>query len=209
MIIVVDYGMSNLHSVAKALRAAEAHDVTVTSNAQRLKNASHIILPGQGAFPDGIKNLNRLGFIPILREEVLGKKKPFLGICLGMQLLASIGFENGKNRGLDFIAGESKQLPINPTEYKLPHIGWDDVVYKETCSLFASLPQDPDFYFLQSFFLAPEDTGDVVAWCDYGIKFPVAIHYENIVAVLFHPEKSQRFGITLLRNFLHLKPEVC
>lgn len=204
MITIVDYGMSNLRSVAKAVEAAGATSIKVSSDIEDLHSATHIILPGQGAFPDGIANLRKLGLIEELIAQINDQKKLFLGICLGMQLLGTTGLESGDNPGLGIISGNTIRLAINEEKYKLPHIGWDDIDYNPKCPLFAGLASSPDFYFDHSYYLEPLDSRLCVATCTYGQSFPVAICKDNLFATLFHPEKSQTYGIRLLKNFIQI-----
>lgn len=200
MIAVVDYGLGNLASVAKAVRTAGV-EVTITSDSKLLQRADKIILPGQGAFADGIKNLHQRGLVTALRHEILEKKKPFLGICLGLQLLGKTSFENGKHQGLGWIKGNVIKLKVGKKE-KLPHIGWDNVTSNQNSPLFSQIPTGSDFYFVHSYYLKPTDPAIAIANCTYGEKFPVALVQKNVWATLFHPEKSQQAGLQLLHNFV-------
>ncbi|MDO8561479.1 MAG: imidazole glycerol phosphate synthase subunit HisH [bacterium] len=204
MIAIVDYGMGNVASVRNALALLGAEGV-ITSAPEDFERATHIIFPGVGAFPDGMRELEERGLIPILKKEVLGKKKPFLGICLGMQLLATMGEEGGETRGLGWIQGAARKFRIDEKKFRLPHIGWDDVSISGECPLFAGVSL-PVFYFVHSYVLEPEgeDAHGTAAACSYGETFTAAIQKENIFGVQFHPEKSQKSGLTLLRNFISL-----
>ena len=205
MITIIDYGMSNLRSVAKAVEAAGANSVNISSQINDLKKATRIILPGQGAFPDGINNLQKYGLIEELKRQIGVEKKPFLGICLGLQLLANVGLESGQNQGLGIISGQTIRLAVDEKKYKLPHIGWDDISFNKNCPLFIGIPKSPDFYFDHSYFLEPIDSSITVATCTYGQTFPVAFWKDNLFATLFHPEKSQTNGIRLLENFIRFQ----
>lgn len=200
MIAVIDYGLGNLTSVAKAIRTAGV-EVKITSDSKLLQRADKIILPGQGAFADGIKNLHQRGLVKALSHEILEKKKPFLGICLGLQLLGKTSFENGKHQGLGWIKGNVIKLKVGK-KAKLPHIGWDNVLTNHGSPLFYQIPNGSDFYFVHSYYLRPENKKIVEATCDYGENFPVAFVQKNIWATLFHPEKSQQAGLQLLHNFV-------
>ncbi len=202
MIAVIDYGLGNLASVAKAIHAAGSEAI-ITDDPKQLQRADKIVLPGQGAFADGIKNLRQSGLIPTLNKQVLDKKKPFLGICLGLQLLGETSFENGKHQGLEWIKGNIIKLKVGKKE-KLPHIGWDNVSADKNSQLFSQVPAGSDFYFVHSYYLNPKDQKIIAAVCDYGEKFPVAFVQKNIWATLFHPEKSQNYGLQLLKNFISL-----
>ena len=211
MIAIIDYGMGNLHSVAKALEQL-GEKVIITSSPGDLCNAQKIVLPGVGTFTEGMKNLQNQGFIPVLEEEVLRNKKPFLGICLGMQLLAERGEENGSSLGLGWLpfSVPKFKVPAN-TRLRIPHMGWDEIQILKRSALFQGTPSDTAFYFVHSYHLQPqiEQAKEyVMAWCDYGYPFPAALQKENIFAVQFHPEKSQKEGLRLLQNFVNWKPEL-
>ena len=199
MIVVVDYKLGNLFSVAKALEYAGAQ-VKVSSAAEDLRAATHIVLPGVGAFPQGMQNLRNAGLIEVLNEEVLEKKKPFLGICLGMQLLADKGYEHEESAGLGWVKGEARKLEAGGL--KVPHVGWNDVTAKEGSKLFEGIKQGSDFYFVHSYQLHCADPGAVAATTTYGEAITAAVEQDNIYAVQFHPEKSQDVGLKLLENFL-------
>lgn len=203
MVVIIDYGMGNLFSVENALKYLKA-DAMISNKAEDLKKADRIILPGVGSFSDGMKNLENLGIIKTLEEEVVKNKKPFLGICLGMQLLASEGEENGLTRGLGWFAGRVRRFLIDETKYRIPHVGWNDVVAGAGEKLFGGI-QNPVFYFVHSYHLVPKDTADIVASCDYGEKFAAALKKDNIFGTQFHPEKSQKNGLKLLENFLKFR----
>lgn len=200
MVVIIDYGLGNLASVAKAFKKVGA-DVIISSNNSQISKSSHLVLPGQGAFADGINNIRKLKLDKIIYQQVLKRKKPILGICLGMQLMADVGHENGIHRGLGLIAGET--IKIKPSDnIRLPHIGWDNVDIVKKSPLFSEIPNDSDFYFLHSYHLSPSNKSLIVATCNYGQKFVVSAQKGNIFATLFHPEKSHEFGLRLIKNFL-------
>ena len=201
MIAIVDYGMGNVGSVRNALRLLGA-DGVVTSRAEYFERATHIILPGVGAFKDGMSGLQKNKVLKLLANEVLVKKKPFLGICLGMQLLADSGEEGGLSNGLGWIRGRTRRLKVEESKYRLPHIGWDDVEF-DACPLFSGITAR-DFYFVHSYFLEPKNPENIIGTCTYGEKLVAAVQKENIFGVQFHPEKSQKSGLQLLRNFINL-----
>jgi glutamine amidotransferase len=186
--------------VKKSLSAAGVASI-ITNKRDKIVKADKIVLPGQGAFADGIKNLHQRGLIPILNHEILERKKPFLGICLGLQLLGETSFENGQHQGLGWIKGDVIKLKVGKKQ-KLPHIGWDNVSPHKNSPLFSQIPAGSDFYFVHSYYLKPENQNVIAADCDYGEKFPVAFIQKNIWAALFHPEKSQQPGLQLLKNFI-------
>jgi len=193
--------MGNIRSVTKAFKKLNAPFV-VSNNAGDIKKASHLVLPGVGAFGDGMKNLENLNLIPLLEEQVLTKKRPFLGICVGMQLLASEGTEHGNHQGLGWIKGVVRRFNVNEKQYKVPHIGWNDITIKKKQPLFEDIENGSDFYFVHSYHLAPDDKNVIAATCDYGEEFVAAIQQENIFGLQFHPEKSQASGIQIIKNFI-------
>lgn len=201
MVAIIDYGMGNVGSVKNALTFLGVDSVISHTRAD-LESASHLILPGVGAFGDGMRKLKALNLIPILEHEVLKKKKPFLGICLGMQLLAEEGEEGGLTRGLGWIPGRVRRFRVAEGTFRVPHVGWNDIHLSGAAPLFDTIsPQI--FYFVHSYFLAPRDSVAVIATCEYGETFAAAVSKDTVAGVQFHPEKSQRAGLTLLRNFLH------
>lgn len=204
MIAVVDYGMGNLHSVAKALEAAGG-DVRVTTDAADLERAERIVLPGVGAFRDCIGALRATGLVDTLRREVIDRRKPFLGICLGFQLLARHSTEGGDHVGLGWIDAEVVRLPKDELGLPVPHMGWNDVTASPGAFLFRDV-QEPVFYFAHSYFVRVDDVSSVMATTKYGLRFPVTVQTRNIVGVQFHPEKSQGVGLRLLENFLAWSP---
>lgn len=202
MIVIIDYHMGNIRSVTKAFKKLNAPFV-VSNNPGDIKKASHVVLPGVGAFGDGMKNLENLNLIPLLEEQVLKKKKPFLGICIGMQLLASTGQEYGNHEGLGWIKGTVRRFKVDEKKYKIPHIGWNDITIRIAKPLFDDIPSGIDVYFVHSFHLVPEDKNVIAATCDYSEEFVAAIQQENIFGLQFHPEKSQANGIKIIENFIH------
>jgi glutamine amidotransferase len=200
MVAIIDYGLGNLASVAKSFSAAGA-ETFITNNPEKIKKADKIILPGQGAFADGINNLRASGLVQLLTQEVMNRKKPFLGICLGLQLLAESGLENGHHDGLGWIRGHVVKLQSSPS-LRLPHVGWDNINISKTSPMFHQIPSGTDFYFVHSYYLKPKDKEIISATCNYGQVFPVSLQNKNIFATLFHPEKSQKYGQQLIRNFL-------
>jgi glutamine amidotransferase len=204
MIAIVDYGMGNLRSVAKAFEFLGA-DVAVTSRPEDLAAAEKLVLPGVGAFCDGMKNLKSAGLEGPLRKEVLENKKPVLGICLGMQLFAIDSEEGGHHAGLGYLQAHVRRLRVEGTGLKVPHVGWNDVFPRSGAALFEKIPEKPSFYFVHSFAVECADGQDVAATCSYGGEFCAAVQRENIYGVQFHPEKSQKDGMCVLRNFIGCK----
>lgn len=206
-IAIVDYGMGNLSSVAKAFEALGA-ETTVSGRAEEFAKADRVVLPGVGAFGEGMSNLRRRGLIEPLRGEVLGAGKPFLGICLGMQLLAGESFEHGRHQGLGWIPGTVRPFEDRGEDWKTIHIGWSDVLPRQDAPLFRGLGASPNFYFVHGYHVACDDAGAVCATSVYGQPFTSAIQRGNLAGVQFHPEKSQETGLALLRNFLQWDPAV-
>jgi glutamine amidotransferase len=197
--------MGNLRSVEKAFERVGG-DVTISSNHNIIKNASKIVLPGVGSFRDGMKHLNELGLIDILNNEVVENRKPFLGICLGMQLISRVGYENGESSGLGWIDAEVIKFDFSNLEkrLKVPHVGWNSVVYNRINPLFNGITDNSDFYFVHSYhFNTDEDI--VTSRTDYGIDFISSIYKDNIFAFQFHPEKSQSVGLKLIENFVNIE----
>lgn len=199
-VVIVDYGMGNVASVRKAFEKLGARAV-VSHDTKELHSATHIVLPGVGAFGNGIKNLKQMGLIEPLKHQVLIDKIPFLGICLGMQLLAESGEEFGTNEGLGWVQGTVVKLQTGAL--RLPHIGWNDITVTHNDIIFTNIP-DNNFYFVHSYCLQPCDPAIISSQCTYGEAFVASIHKDNIFATQFHPEKSQLAGLEVLKNFLQL-----
>lgn len=201
-VAVVDYGMCNLDSVRRALEEAGGRPF-VTGDPGELDAADRIVLPGVGAFADAVRNLRDRGLDDALRKQVLDDGVPFLGVCLGMQLLATAGHEGGRTDGLGWVAGEVVRLEPTGAGERVPHVGWNEVHTSGASPLFEGIPDRTDFYFVHSFHLRCDDGGDVLATTPYCGSFTSAVARGHVFGVQFHPEKSQRHGIRLLRNFLN------
>jgi glutamine amidotransferase len=197
MIAIIDYGMGNLRSVQKGFEHVGVQ-VRVVSDARSVQDAAGIVLPGVGAFPDCMRNLDELGLIaPILRS--IQKGKPYLGICLGLQVLFTESKEFGRSRGLDVFKGSVPRFPRSGL--KIPHMGWNQIDIKQRPPILADIPDRSFFYFVHSYYVAPEDPGIVAATTDYGISFTSMVWKDNVVATQFHPEKSQKLGLQVLKGF--------
>ena len=206
MIAVIDYGMGNVRSIINALRYIGT-DAVVTSDVQCINDASHLILPGVGAFGDAMENIIKGGLDRILEDQVLKKGKPFLGICLGLQLLAESSEEHGYHEGLGHFDAKVIRFKFSDVKLNIPHMGWNDIYPQRDHFLFKGLKSDQfTFYFVHSFHIACKEPKDILATCDYGISFTAAVARDNIVATQFHPEKSQDNGIQILRNFVNWNP---
>jgi imidazole glycerol-phosphate synthase subunit HisH len=201
-VAVIDYGMGNLDSIRRALEECGGA-VTVTDQPDEIQRCDRIVLPGVGAFPDGMANLRQRGLDTFLRREVVDLGLPFLGICLGMQLLFGTGFEVHETAGLGWFDGEVRRLEPRDSE-RLPHVGWNSLSDVRDCPLLAGLSGTEDFYFVHSFHCRPRDPAVIRARSDYCGGFAAVVGRGNLYGVQFHPEKSQKAGFRVLRNFLSL-----
>ncbi|KPF56705.1 imidazole glycerol phosphate synthase subunit HisH [Novosphingobium sp. AAP1] len=203
---LIDYGAGNLRSVANALKVAGADNVIVTADPDVVRRADRIVLPGVGAYRACATALRGVvGMIDALEERVLADAVPFLGICVGMQLLASRGVEHGVTEGLDWIAGEVRLIERTDPAIKVPHMGWNDVSPMHHGDG-ARLIRGGEAYFLHSYHFAADDGADVAAMTDHGGGLVAAVARDNILGVQFHPEKSQAYGLGLLSRFLGWQP---
>ncbi len=197
MIAIVDYGMGNLRSVEKGFEKAGVADVLVTSDPAAVEVADGIVLPGVGAFRDAVADLERSGMREVIVERV-GEGVPLLGICLGMQLLATKSLEDGEWDGLDLVPGVCERLPA---DVKVPHIGWNTVDYPKASPLFDGVSEGSAFYFVHSYHLRPERESDIIGRAAHGVAFAAAVAHDNVFGVQFHPEKSSERGLTVLGGF--------
>ncbi|HKO25921.1 MAG TPA: imidazole glycerol phosphate synthase subunit HisH [Solirubrobacteraceae bacterium] len=198
---VIDYGMGNRRSVEKALEHVGATP-NLTANHDELRKADGLVLPGVGAFPQAMRNLDSLG-LPDLIRELSGNGTPLLGICLGMQVLFDTSEEMGGGAGLGLIGGEVTR--VNAGSLRIPHIGWNEVRFERSSPLTAELPsQGCPFYYVHSFAARPRDPGHIVGSTEYGERFATIVARENVLGVQFHPEKSSRNGLRMLRAFVGL-----
>jgi glutamine amidotransferase len=206
VLALVDYGAGNLHSVANALRAAGADTVHVTANPDVVRAADRIVLPGVGSFKSCAEGLRAIPhLVEAMTERVHVGGAPFLGICVGMQLLATRGLEHGETPGLDWIAGEVRLIERTDPAIKVPHMGWNDVSLGRHDRAHG-LVEAGEAYFLHSYHFAPEDGASVAAMTDHGGGLVAAVAQDNVVGVQFHPEKSQAYGLALLARFLEWRP---
>jgi glutamine amidotransferase len=205
MIAIIDYGMGNVRSLSNAVEYI-GYDVLITSDAAEIRSAEKIILPGVGAFADAMKAIRMRGLDEVLCQAVIIQKKPMLGICLGLQLLAKSSNEHGYHEGLGWL--DARVIEFDPDMgLCTPHIGWNNIHFSDSDPLFIGLKEsERDFYFVHSFYMDCNDPSIILATCDYGTDFVAAIKKDNIVATQFHPEKSQDNGIQVLRNFLRWNP---
>jgi imidazole glycerol-phosphate synthase subunit HisH len=206
MLALIDYGSGNLRSAQKALLVAGAGDVVVTADPDQIAKADRIVLPGVGAFADCIANLSAHdGLRDALEQRVRGDGAPFLGICVGMQLMADVGIEFGSTQGLGWIAGVTSAVVPGDATLKVPHMGWNTAMPTGTSAAFDDWGGPQDAYFVHSFAYRPSHEADVAAWCSYGEdRFAAAVRKDNMLGLQFHPEKSQRAGLMLLESWLKL-----
>lgn len=198
MIAIIDYGMGNLRSVQKGFERV-GHEAIVTDDPAEVQRASKVVLPGVGAFEDAIAELRRRNLIaPVL--EVIDSGKPFLGICLGLQLLFDVSHENGRHEGLGVFRGEVVRFQI-PTEYSVPHMGWNQVAIQRCPPILEGIADGTYFYFVHSYYVAPSDPAIIATQTEYPHPFCSMIWRDNVFATQFHPEKSQADGLRVLKNF--------
>lgn len=201
MIAIINYEMGNLRSVQKGFEKV-GHEATITDSPGEIAAADKVVLPGVGAFQDAIAALRDKQLVdPILAAVRSGK--PFLGVCLGLQLLFDVSYEDGEHEGLGVVPGKVLRFDL-PREYKVPHMGWNQAKQKQQSPLFDGVQDESFFYFVHSYYVAPKDESVVAATCDYGGPFCAAIATGNLFAAQFHPEKSQTDGLRVLKNFAEL-----
>jgi imidazole glycerol-phosphate synthase subunit HisH len=201
MIAIIDYQMGNLRSVQKGFEKV-GHRATISSDPEVLRKADKVVLPGVGAFGDAMHELQSRSLVKPIKE-IIESGKPFLGVCLGMQLLFEIGHEGGPFAGLGVFAGEVKRFHL-PPEYKVPHMGWNSVTIRSKSPILAGVAEGTHFYFVHSYVVAPKDSSIVALESEYGGPFPAMVWRDNVYATQFHPEKSQADGLQLLKNFAEL-----
>ena len=197
-IAIIDYQMGNLRSVQKGFEKV-GHEAMITSDPAELAKAERIVLPGVGAFGDAIAELRRRNLVEPIKEAI-ASGKPFLGICLGLQLLFDVGYENGEYEGLGILRGKCVRFDL-PHEFKVPHMGWNRGTIKRKAPILKDTADGTFFYFVHSYYVVPEDPSLVAIETDYGHPFCAAIWKDNLFATQFHPEKSQEEGLRLLRSF--------
>jgi glutamine amidotransferase len=198
MIAIIDYEMGNLRSVQKGFERV-GHAATITSDPAELDAAERIVLPGVGAFRDAIAALRERRLVDPIRDAIRSGK-PFLGICLGLQLLFERSYEDGQHKGLEVIPGNVRRFSL-PTEYKVPHMGWNQLRFRRRPPLFEGVDDGEHFYFVHSYYVLPSDAAWVATETDYGTSFCSSVWRGNLCGVQFHPEKSQTAGLHLLKNF--------
>jgi len=210
LLTVVDYGVGNLRSIAKSIEKANSdnnlnYSVKVSSDVNDVKKSDKIVLPGQGSFKACKEGIDKIiGLQQTLNESVLVKKKPIYGICAGMQLFATTGYEEEKTTGLNWIPGEVIKLNLGLSKLKIPHMGWNELKIDNVSNVFRNVINKDHAYFIHSYEFIPEDKKNISITTNYGKEVIAAVSFENIYGSQFHPEKSQNTGIKILSNFLHL-----
>ena len=199
MIAVIDYGMGNLRSVQKAFEFL-GFEAEITDRVADLDEASHVVLPGDAAFGDAMRNLRGGGWDEAIARSI-DRGKPFLGICVGLQLMFSESEERGQHRGLDLLPGRVRQFPA--TE-RVPQIGWNQIAIQRPCAILEEIPEGSFYYFVHSYYVEPAVAADSVATTDYGLEYTSIAQRDQVFGVQFHPEKSQDFGLKILDNFANL-----
>ena len=199
-IAIIDYGMANLRSVQKAFEQVGA-DARIISTPDEIRHADRIVLPGVGAFADAVRTLREKELAPPILDHIKSGK-PVLGICLGLQMLFDVSYEDGQHQGLGVIPGKTVRFDVDQTmNLKVPHMGWNQLNVERPSPLYKGLPENPSVYFVHSYFVVPEDPSVVATTTDYGRPFVSSVWRDNVVATQFHPEKSQRVGLQILKNF--------
>lgn len=205
-IVIIDYGSGNVESFSNSLNLIkDNHDIIISNDLQHIRDADRLVLPGVGAFGDCMDGLKATtGLLQEIKQQVLVEKKPFFGVCVGMQVLASIGYEDGKHQGLDFIKGQVKKIEAIG-DLRIPHMGWNDIVLqKNNHPVLEGIATGDHFYFANSYHFDCEEKDNIFAYVEYGQKICAILAKDNIIGVQFHPEKSGEKGLRILKNFLEI-----
>ena len=206
-ITIVDYNSGNISSVINSFSeiSNDKVDIGVTSDLNKIKSSDKLVLPGQGSFKSCVEALNNIkGLVDTLNEMVINRKKPLLGICVGLQMFADIGYEEIETKGLGWISGKVSKIDNQNGKYKLPHIGWNQINIVKESQIFKNIENNSHMYFVHSYEFIPEDKNVVSATTDYSSKVVCAIEKENIFGTQFHPEKSDKAGLKIIENFINL-----
>lgn len=204
-VAIINYGMGNLGSVRRAFEDIGA-ETYIASHPAAIYDANRVVLPGVGAFAEGMKCLSDAGWVDALHDVVTQQRKPLLGICLGMQMLASTGHEGGLSAGLGFVPGQVQRLDTLGCKLRIPHVGWNEVRYKTNDAIFNEIPDLSDFYFVHSYAFVPENDEHLIATAPYDCDVAAVIRNDNVFGCQFHPEKSSKAGRQLLKNFMGYLP---
>jgi glutamine amidotransferase len=204
-VAIINYGMGNLGSVRRAFEEIGAEPIIV-NHPSSLYEVNRVVLPGVGAFSEGMAHLSHGGWIDALSDIVTTQGKPLLGICLGMQMLTTVGYEGGVTQGLGLIPGEARRLDDLGCRLRIPHVGWNEVEYRKDDVLFEGIPDASDFYFVHSYVFVPKSAESLIATVPYGIDVAAVVRQGNVFGCQFHPEKSSKAGRQLLKNFMSYSP---
>ena len=206
-VTIVDYNSGNISSVINSFRevAKDKVNIEVTSNLDKIKSSDKIVLPGQGSFKSCVDALNKInGLTDILNEFAMNDKKPLLGICVGLQMFADIGYEETETKGLGWISGKVSKIDNQNGKYKLPHIGWNQINIVKESEIFNDIENNSHMYFVHSYEFIPKDKNVILATTDYSSNIVCSVEKENIFGTQFHPEKSDKLGLQIIKNFLNL-----
>ena len=206
-VTIVDYNSGNISSVINSFKevAKDKVNIEVTSNLNKIKSSDKVVLPGQGSFKSCVDALNNIdGLVDTLNEFAISKKKPLLGICVGLQMFADVGFEESETKGLGWISGKVLKINNQNGKYKLPHIGWNQINILKESKIFKDIKNNSHMYFVHSYELVPNDKSVISATTDYSSKIVCSIEKENIFGTQFHPEKSDKIGLKIIDNFINL-----
>ena len=206
-VTIVDYNSGNISSVINSFEevAKDKVNIEVTSNLNKIKSSDKVVLPGQGSFKSCVDALNSInGLVDTLNEFAIHEKKPLLGICVGLQMFADIGYEETKTKGLGWISGKVLKIDNQNGKYKLPHIGWNQINILKESKIFKDIENNPHMYFVHSYEFIPADTKVISATTDYSSNIVCSVEKENIFGTQFHPEKSDKIGLQVIKNFINL-----
>jgi glutamine amidotransferase len=206
-VTIVDYNSGNISSVINSFKevAEDKVNVEVTSDLEKIKLSDKVVLPGQGSFKSCVDALNNInGLVDTLSDFVLTNKKPLLGICVGLQMFADVGYEEEKTKGLGWISGKVSKINNQDGKYKLPHIGWNEINIVKDSKIFKDIENNSHMYFVHSYEFIPEDKNVITATTDYSSKIVCSVEKENIFGTQFHPEKSDKIGLKIIHNFISL-----
>ena len=206
-IAIVDYNSGNISSVINSFQevAKDKVNIEVTSDLNKIKTSDKVVLPGQGSFKSCVEALNNIdGLVDTLNEFVINYKKPLLGICVGLQMFADIGYEEIETRGLGWIPGKVSKIDNQNGKYKLPHIGWNQIDILKNSKIFKNIENNSHMYFVHSYEFIPEDKNVILATTNYSSKIVCAVEKENIIGTQFHPEKSDKLGLQIIKSFINL-----
>ncbi len=207
-LVIIDYKSGNISSVVNSFNevAKGMVNIKVTSDIKEIKSSDKVVLPGQGSFKSCLDALNNIsGLVDTLNNFAINDKKPILGICVGLQMFAEVGYEESETKGLGWIAGKVKKIDNRNGKYKLPHIGWNQIEIVKDSQILKNIDNNSHMYFVHSYELIPEDKDIVSSTTNYSTKVVCSIEYENIFGTQFHPEKSDKTGLQIIKNFIEMK----